>query len=214
VLSGNTLWSTIERLQPQLAEPFDSFSMSSYARRSDEAVASLVPWFLERRAGSTGLRASLLRLRQTVLLLDRYSREHGSADAYFTDALRDSDQELEELAVAVGSSKRWKLPGFGIALTAEALRNIGYDLCKPDRHVLRCLAAWDLVRFSHWPARSEFTAPQATPAELKLTMRVVRRLAHSNGVGVSYMTSAIWLAGAQSGARLSNEALRAIRQSC
>jgi len=214
LLSGNTRWSTVERIQGELTGPFEGFSLPAYASKTDSEVAALAPWFSERKAGSTGLKAGLIRLRDTAALLDRYSRDHGSADAYFLDALREAGGEPEDLAVVLGSSKRWKLPGFGIALAAEALRNIGFDLCKPDRHVLRCIAAWDLVEFANWPQASDFTAPKATPAELHRTMYAVRAIAEANSAGVSYATSVIWTAGALSGARLTNNELADIRTVC
>jgi endonuclease III len=214
VLSGNTRWSTVERIQAELTGPFEDFSLPAYADKTDVEVTALVPWFSERKAGSTGLKAGLIRLRDTAALLDRHSRDHGSADTYFLDALREAGGEPEDLAVALGSSKRWKLPGFGIALAAEALRNIGFDLCKPDRHVLRCIAAWGLVEFANWPQASDFTAPKATPAELRQAMYAVREIAEANGAGVSYATSMIWTAGALSGARLTNNELAGIRTAC
>lgn len=210
ILSANTQWSTVERIRPELADPFAGFSLAAYARRNDGEIVSLLPWFSERKAGSTGLRAGLLRLREAAATLASYSRAHGSADAFFKEALRDAGGEPEDLAVAIGSSKRWKLPGLGIALAAEALRNIGFDLCKPDRHVLRAMGAWQLVEYASWPEVSAFTAPKASPPELHRTMCAVRALAGSNGVGASYATSVIWIAGAASGARLSNAELSSI----
>lgn len=214
VLSGNTQWATVERIQPDLAEPFEGFSLASYAARSDGDIAALVPWFSERKAGSTGLKAGLVRLRDTAALLDRYAREHGSAEAYFRDALEDAGGQPEDLAVAIGSSKRWKLPGFGIALAAEAMRNIGFDVCKPDRHVLRAMGAWKLVEFGSWSELSEFTAPKAKPDELLQTMNAVRSLAETNAASTSYATSVIWTAGATSGARLTNAELASIAGAC
>lgn len=214
LLSGNTQWSTVERIHPELAGPFDKFSLGGFAGKSDSEIAALVPWFSARKAGSTGLGAGLVRLRDTAARLAGYAAEYGSADAYFMDALRDAGGEPEDLAVAIGTSKRWKLPGFGIALAAEALRNIGFDLCKPDRHVLRAMGSWKLVDFANWPEESEFTAPKASPAELHRTMCAVREFAQANAVGPSYATSAIWAAGAVSGARLTNAELSSIAANC
>lgn len=214
ILSGNTQWATVERIEPELVEPFEGFSLAAYAARSDGDIAALVPWLSARKAGSTGLKAGLVRLRDTAALLDRYAREHGSAEAYFRDALEDAGGQPEDLAVAIGSSKRWKLPGFGIALAAEAMRNIGFDLCKPDRHVLRAKGAWKLVELGSWPELSEFTAPKAKPDQLLHTMNAVRAFAETNAVSTSYATSVIWTAGATSGARLTNAQLASIAGAC
>jgi hypothetical protein len=215
VLSGNTRWSTIERIQDELSGPFNGFDLAHFAVTTpDEIERRLVPWFKERRAGSTGLKRGLLRLRETAQALVSYALKHGCADRYFTDALADQGGGPEDLAVAIGSSHRWKLPGFGIALAAEALRNIGFDVSKPDRHVTRCIGAWGLVDFRKWPEASAFTAPQASAAELHETMSTVRAIASANGLGASYASSVLWTAGALSGARLTNAEFRAIADRC
>ena len=112
----------------------------------------------------------------------------------------------------LGNSRDWKLPGFGIALAAEALRMLGLDLCKPDRHVLRAIGSWNLVQFAKWDEKGAFTAPQARPGELLATMLAVGALAEANGLGVSRANSVIWTAGAVSGARLTNAQFRALAE--
>ena len=106
------------------------------------------------------------------------------------------------------------MPGFGIALAAEALRLLGLDLCKPDRHILRAVGAWSLVDFRRWDRKGDFTPPQADTTELRATMLAVRAIARANGLGVSYVNSVIWTAGAVSGARLANEEFKMIGSTC
>jgi len=124
----------------------------------------------------------------------------------------DSTCSPEALAMLLGNSREWKLPGFGIALAAEALRMLGLDLCKPDRHVLRAIGSWKLVDFAKWDEKGAFTAPQARPGELLATMLAVRALAEANRLGVSRANSVIWTAGAVSGARLTNAEFRALAE--
>ena len=112
----------------------------------------------------------------------------------------------EMMAVLRGTNSEYKLPGFGIALAAEALRLLGCDVCKPDRHVLRAIGSWRFVNFRNWPS-GDFSAPQARTSELIATMLAVRNFALANEVGTSYATSVIWLAGSVSGARLRNAEL-------
>jgi len=215
VLSGNTQWSTIERIQSELSDLFGGFDLQRFASTpSEEIEKRFIPWFLERKAGSTGLKRGLLRLQQTAVLLERYAADHGGAEDYFREAVIESGGQPEDLAVAIGSSPRWKLPGFGIALAAEALRHIGFDVSKPDRHVLRCMGAWNLVAFASWTERGDFTAPDASPSELHRAMCAVKRLARANRLSTSYVNSVIWTAGALSGARLTNTELRAIAADC
>lgn len=215
LLSGNTRWDRVAAIRHELRIPFADFDMRGYAALPDaEIERGIVPWFRARRAGSAGLRAGLLRLKETAALLARYGDAHGGARAFFRDALADSDGSVEDLAVTLGTSTKWKLPGFGIALAAEALRNLGLDLCKPDRHVLRAIGSWSLVDFARWDRRGAFTPPSARPAELKATMLAVRSIAEANRVSVTHANSAIWTAGAVSGARLTNQAFEQIAAAC
>jgi hypothetical protein len=215
LLSGNTRWDRIAAIQGELRIPFADFDMRRFAALPDaEIERDIVPWFRARKAGSAGLRAGLLRLKGTVSLLAGYGGGNGGARSFFRDALADSDGSIEALAVTLGGAGKWKLPGFGIALAAEALRNLGLDLSKPDRHVLRAIGAWSLVDFARWDRRGDFTPPAARPAELKATMLAVRSIAEANRISVTHANSAIWTAGAVSGPRLTNRAFEAIAASC
>ena len=210
LLSGNTRWDRIERVRGELREPFQGFDPDGFAALSEAQIdREVLAWFRDHRAGSAGLRGGLLRLRQTASILAGGGR-FGSADAFIRAGMRQADGSPERLALLLGSQKDWKLPGFGIALAAEALRLLRFDLCKPDRHVLRALASWSLVSFASWSKKGPFTAPDARPRELLEAMLEVRAIAQANGVPVTYANSVIWFAGAVSGARLTNEELEAV----
>ena len=204
LISGNTRWDRIARIRSELHEPFQEFSPARYAALSDSAISeTLLPWFRQRHAGAAGLNNSLMNLRKTAAVLAG-SATHQNARDYLKAAFAAADGSPERLAMLIGSSPRWKLPGFGIPLAAEALRLLGFDLCKPDRHVLRAMGSWHYVQFARWDRKGEFTAPQARPPELLATMLAVRTLAGANGLGVSYANSVIWTAGAVSGPHLTN----------
>jgi len=206
LLSGNSRWDRIATVRPILSEPFQNFDLARFAALSDADIDhSILPWFARHRAGSAGLANGLRRLRRTAALLHR----HG-AHNYLRDVFLAAEGSADEAAILLGHSARWKLPGFGIALAAEALRLLGFDLSKPDRHVLRALGSWGLVAFARWDRKGEFTAPQASPKELASAMATVRTLAGENQVGTSYCTSIIWTAGAISGARLTNAEFAAL----
>ena len=208
-ISGNARWDRISAVQSQLAEPFQNFSPQRFAELSDQDIDDrIVPWFRQRRAGSARLPKVLRLLRGSADLLR--SREDGAARTFLMAAGAQAEGSPEEMAVLLGTDSRFKMPGFGIPLAAEALRLLGCDLCKPDRHVLRAIAAWQVVTFKNWPA-GEFAAPQARTPELLATMLAVRQLASANGISTSYATSVIWLAGAVSGARLTNQDLASLR---
>ena len=210
LLSGNTRWERIEAIRAELSEPFVGFDPAAFAARDERWVEQrVIPWFRAHRAGSAGLRGGLLRLREPAAILSGKG-PHGSAAAFLDAVFAAAGGSPEQAAMLLGKSKEWKLPGFGIALAAEGLRLLGYDLCKPDRHVMRAVAAWGLVEFARWERKGPFTPPQARPPELLATMLAVRALAEANGLAVTRANSAIWTAGAVSGARLTNAELAAL----
>jgi hypothetical protein len=214
LLSGNTRWDRIASIRNELHGPFQDFDPNRFSALSDKQIdRAIMPWFRERKAGAAGLRASLFRLRLTAEKLASYGGRRASAHIFLQEAFDASDGTPEGLAVTLGTSKEWKLPGFGIALAAEALRMLGFDLCKPDRHILRAMAAWSLVSFRRWDQRGAFTPPQADTSELRAAMLAVRAIADATKVSVSYANSVIWTAGAVSGARLSNADFEAIGRS-
>ncbi len=215
LLSGNTRWDRIARIRHELKLPFENYDPHLFAALTDDHLdRSIVPWFRERRAGAAGLSAALLRLRSTARMLAEHDPSAASAHNYLRDAAKASDGTAEGLAITLGTSKYWKLPGFGVVLAAEALRLLGLDVCKPDRHILRAVAAWALVDFQRWDRTGHFSSPDANTVELRDTMLAVRAVAMANKVSVSHANSAIWTAGAVSGARLINEQLEAIRENC
>lgn len=204
LISGNTRWDRIASIRAELGEPFQEFSPKRFSTLSDAFIREvLVPWFRVRRAGSAGLEKQLVNLRRTSAILAG-SKAHRHARDYLEEVLSAAEGSPEGAAMLIGASPRWKLPGFGIPLAAEALRLLGFDLCKPDRHILRAMGSWRYVQFARWERKGAFTAPQARPDELLDTMLAVRALAEDNRMAVSYTNSVIWLAGAVSGPHLTN----------
>lgn len=208
-ISGNARWDRISAVQGELSDPFQDFSPTQFAALTDREIDErIVPWFRQRRAGSARLPKVLRLLRGSAEIL----RPGQGIDArsFLEAASETADGSPEVMAVLLGTNPKFKMPGFGVALAAEALRMLGCDLCKPDRHVLRAHAAWHFVAFKNWPS-GDFAAPQARTPELLATMLAVRELARANGVSTSYATSVIWLAGAVSGARLTNAEFARLR---
>jgi len=202
-IAANARWDRIAAVRADLAIPFTGFDTARFAASSDSDLATGVAWFRARHAGGRGLAATLVRLRDAAARLQPESGGKGAA-AYLRAARAAASDVPEDLAMLLGHDPRWKLPGIGIAVAAEALRLLGFDLCKPDRHVLRALGSWKLMRFARWDDDGGFAAPQPRPAELTTAMLTVRHLAEALGQGISFTNSAIWLAGAVSGARLTN----------
>ena len=108
-----------------------------------------------------------------------------------------------------------KLPGLRVALAAEALKNLGYDVAKPDRHVMRAIGSFGLVRFDRWQdardAGNGRAPPSSTSRErLLAVMAAVEEIANAANKSVALVDNAIWLLCAKSALHLTNRELAAI----
>ena len=209
VLSNNTDWSKIERIQAELAELFSGFSLKSYAELPACAVGDrILPWFLGRKAGSVTLERDLVNLIGAARILFEHSRIHGSAESYFTTLVRELDGDPKQAALHLGSPGKDKLPALGVALAAEALKNLGFDVAKPDRHVKRAVASFGLVACDDWSGRNGRAAPPFSSRRSCLAvMEAVQDIATAAGKPVVLVDNAIWMLCARSGLYLTNPEL-------
>ena len=213
VLSGDTDWSNIERIQADLPELFSGFSLASYAKLSDDEIGDrYVPWFEDRRAGSRSRKGNLLNLIGAARKLLDFSRKHGTADGYFTSLVDKCDGDPKQAALRLGQDHEYKLPSLGVALAAEALKNLGFDVAKPDRHVMRAVGSFGLVRFSRWSMNGDGRNGRAAPesskkAELLAVMAEVEQIAEAVKERVVFVDNAIWLVCARSELYLANAVL-------
>ncbi len=209
VLSNNTDWSKIEGIREDLAQLFSGFDLTLYAALPAREIRDrFLPWFLDRKAGSITLEKSLVHLIDTARLLTEHSRVHGTAESYFTSLLRRVDGDPKQAAIRLGSRSEYKLPAFGVPLAAEALKNLGFDVAKPDRHITRAVAAFGLVPFCNWSGRSGRTSPAlSSRASYLAVMAAVEDLATAADMPVVMVDNAIWLLCAKSGLHLTNPEL-------
>lgn len=209
ILSNATDWSKVETVRNEIGTVFQQFDISWYANITAAHVEEvLIPWFQNRRAGSVSQSKDLTTTIQTAREFLKLITQHGSLDTYFKFLLARHNSDLSSLAVALGGSKsKSKLPGLGIPLAAEFLKNIGYDVAKPDRHINRAAGAFGWVNFQKWPDRIGTTAPTTSVAEREVVMRAVQKFAIENHMLTSYVDNAVWLLCAKSGLFMSNVAL-------
>lgn len=80
-------------------------------------------------------------IRTNIPKLIEFQEEYGSIDAYYQRFIEE-DSTFQSLIVNLSrAGSQDKFAEMGEALTAEYLRNIGYDMSKPDRHICRILGA-------------------------------------------------------------------------
>ena len=216
VLSSNTDWSKIESVQAELPDLFCGFSLEWYAERSNAEIGDrFLPWFKDRKAGSMNLGGGLKSLVGAARILLKHRRIHGTADGYFTSLLDRCGGDPKQAALRLGCSGPDKLPAFGVPLAAEALKYLGYDVAKPDRHVVRAIGSFGLVRFDRWPdardAGNGRQPPVSTSRErLLAVMAAVEEIANAANKSVALVDNAIWLLCAKSALHLTNRELAAI----
>lgn len=92
-------------------------------------------------------------LSTNIPKLSNLEQEYGTVDTYYQKFI-ELDSSLKTLVTTLSSlESKDKLAQMDIALVCEYLRNIGYDIPKPDRHICRILGS-DYLAFS-----SEQTVP-------------------------------------------------------
>lgn len=156
-------------------------------------------------------RANLDLLAQTAGVLCRRSEEHGSVDGYLSFVVLGGDHDPKRAALLLGQRGPHKVPGLGVPLAAEALKNLGYDVAKPDRHLTRAVGCFGLAEFGAWSAQPErrvgSTPPSQTIGHQRASMVAVEDLAKSVGQRVVLVDWAIWSLCARSRLGLDNQAL-------
>ncbi len=213
VLSNATNWERVMANMDQLPPMFDAYSLAAYAKKDALHVNNkLLPWFRANKAASMTLRNDLVRLTKSAQTLQNWSATQGTSDSYFDAALSASNQDqIGAVALLETTGTNFKLRGMGIPLAAEAMKNIGYDVAKPDRHICRALGCFGLVGYQNWADQSTTKAPITSPEELIETMRAIEVWARLIGQPASYVDQVIWLLCAKMGPHLTNAELKSLK---
>ena len=212
VLSAHTNWAKIEQIQEDLSRLFHGFNLKWYAGLTDAQIGNrFPPWFRDRRAGSVALDANLVGLAGAARILFEHRKSHGTAESYFTSLVHDCRADPILAALRLGTAGAYKLPTLGVALAAEALKNLGFDVAKPDRHIMRAVGSFGVVDFKGRSKTQEDknarAAPNPTAKRQLWAMKAVREIAEATDKHVVLVDNAIWLLCAKSGLYLTNPEL-------
>jgi hypothetical protein len=211
LLSNSIDWAKIQAVRTHLSEIFLGFSSAEYQKLDDASVGHLITWFSNHGATLPYNGKSLYTLRQTAGQLCAYSQKYGSLEKFLGDLFRANGADAKRLAVALGSVESvHKLAGLGIPLVAESLKNIGYDLSKPDRHINRAAVCFGMVTFPRWRDRSERNSPTLTQTDVVTVMRAMEKFSRGVGQLATFVDNAVWLLCARSGVWMSNQDLIAL----
>lgn len=76
-------------------------------------------------------------IKKLVELEERY----GSIDTFYQRNIEEDPTVMTLVSLLSGAGSKFKLEQMGEALVAEYLRNVGYDIAKPDSHIQRILGS-------------------------------------------------------------------------
>jgi len=142
MLSSNSRWCRmIEDLDCStgryyyIETVFNSFD-PDYLVKADSK--DLVKKLREKKYGNLSIKDQLSVLSDNISLLKNIQLEHGSVDKYIDGFIK--DEGIYNLIFDLSdSNSSHKLKQIGPVLACEYLRNVGYDIPKPDRHICKML---------------------------------------------------------------------------
>lgn len=135
----------------------------------------------EIRCGSTStLKQMKALLSVNIPKLLKLEEENGTIDTYYQKFI-EKDSSLKMLIKALSDPKsKDKMKQMDVALICEYLRNVGYDIPKPDRHICRILGSKYLA-FSK--------KEQVPPFE---AFDIVMELAEKTGKSAAWVDYILW----------------------
>lgn len=131
-------------------------------------------------ATQTTLQQMTALLSVNIDKLCSIEKEFGTVDTYYQKFIKIDDTLKTLIIVLSATGSPAKLEQMNIALVCEYLRNVGYDIPKPDRHICRILGS-DYLGFSDKNIVPEFEA-----------FDLVVRLAEQTGKSVAQTDYILW----------------------
>ena len=133
MLSSNRPWEPIEENMGKIDKIFFDYDAKKIMAESpDNLVANIT----NIKCGNKRIKFQMEALKGNIEKLIKFETESGSIDEYYKK-LNKNDISFITLVKLLSGNKETKLNELGEALVCEYLRHLGYDLPKPDRHILR-----------------------------------------------------------------------------
>lgn len=209
VLSSCIDWEKIEVAMQDLPNVYHNFQLEVFAQLTDHDIKTrIVPALKGLGLGLPQLEKDQLNLLDSAKRLFTKRTEHGSLDAYIRELSKAVGGEPIKLAARFSDPKTDKLPGLGLPLAAEFLKNIGFNVAKADRHVRRAVGSFGLMTFTSWEDASGRNAPKPKNGEMMEAMKILEALAAVAEQPCCFVDNAIWLLCCKSGCHLTNDQLR------
>lgn len=142
MLSSGIVWDRVSDLIDEATKhliPIDD----AFCQYDPERLLTCTPKYLSgkvkelRCAGQYTAKQMEALIQVNIPKLLQMEQEYGSIDAFYQQSIT-KDATLKDLVKLLSApDSNCKLAQMGEALTAEYLKNVGYDIAKPDRHILR-----------------------------------------------------------------------------
>lgn len=130
-------------------------------------------------AGQVDRKQQINALKENIRKLQLLDRNYG-IDRYY-EKFKTEDRLYHYLILQLSSeASQNKLKGLGVALAAEYLRNVGYDVAKPDRHLCNILGS-ERLACSDWMVVSPLEA-----------IEIVDRLSKKMGMPATEIDYYLW----------------------
>lgn len=102
----------------------------------------LVAKIKEHTLGTPYIEKQMIALVGTNIgKMKSFEKEHGGIDRFYQKFIETDPTKKTLVKVLSAEGKPYKYAQMGEALTAEYLKNVGYDIAKPDRHIRRILGS-------------------------------------------------------------------------
>lgn len=146
LLSSERGWEKIEDNLEQINTIFLNFDSK---RIKVEPAENFEKEILNITCGNRRIHYQMQALRDNIEKLELLENQYSSIDAYYQKFIEE-DATLKSLVMALsGEKSKDKIVEMGIPLASEYLRNVGYDIPKPDTHITRILGSKVLACSEH-----------------------------------------------------------------
>lgn len=131
-LSALVSWKTIKNNQTKLDEIFCNFDHLQLKKKSVEDLINEITDIKCHHPYTT--KYQMQYLKDNIETFEKIEQEYGSLENFITHS---SPSKI--IALLTDNISIYKLKYAGVALVCEYLRNVGIDIVKPDRHLVRIL---------------------------------------------------------------------------
>lgn len=136
MLSNSRPWKQIDNKIQIISNIFHDFN-AEYLKSVNPQ--NLISGIEDLKCGNRSIEKQMSYLKFNIETLEKIISKYGNLDVYYNSVSR------IELVKSLSQGK-YKLKQMGIALVSEYLKEIGFNIVKPDVHVRRILNRWGYVK--------------------------------------------------------------------